>query len=145
MIEALPSTNRHPTGNCPADPSPLNRRQLEGRYQAMRCSHEFPVRSRAQLQRRSRALGDKRQDLPDTMYRYRNRRSALGRERVEEFEASRDSGRTLEAFARDQQEVDQLPSQVEDASGEGGVRGILKVTRLLKQIRQLLRGGGPGQ
>ena len=150
MTEALPPNNLHPTSNFPADPALLSRQQLEGHYRVMRRSHEFLVRSRAQLRRRSRESSDKRQDLMDTIHRYQDQFSAIGRERVEEFKAAQDLVRKLEAFQRSQQELEQLLSQVEDANGEGGFWGILKITQLLERIRQLLerirqllRGSGP--
>ena len=142
VCEVSPSGNFRPTRHFPADPSRLSRPELEEHYRAMRHSHKFLVRSRAQLQRRSRESKDKRQDLLDTIRHYEEQYSAIGRERTEQFQLARELQQKLEAFEKDQQDLDQLLSQVEEVHGEGGFWSFLKVAELLKRMRELfLRSG----
>lgn len=136
--QALSPNTFRPTSNFPADPSRLTLPQLEDHYRAMRRSHKFLVRSRAQLMRRSRENRKSRQDLLDTIHYYQEQYSVIGRERVEEFELARELKQKLEAFEKNQQEFDQLLSQVEDVHGEGGFWSFLRVTELLKRMRELL-------
>ncbi len=133
------------TSDFPADPSGLSRPQLEDHYRAMRRSHKFLARSRAQLGRRSRESNDKRQDLLDTIRRYEEQYSAIGRERVEQFQLARELQQKLKA--RDQQdfELDQLLSQVEEVHGEDGFWSFLKVTELLRRMRELVLSSGVRQ
>ena len=140
-----PTSDLRPTSDFPADPSGLSRPQLEDHYKAMRRSHEFLVRSRAQLQRRSRESKGKRQDLLDTIRRYEEQYSAIGRERAEQFQLARELQEKLKAFERDQQDLDQLLSQVEEVHGEGGFWSFLKVTELLRRMRELFLSRGVGQ
>ncbi len=141
----ITSNNWRPTRYFPADPSGLSRPQLEDHYRAMRCSHKFLVRSRAQLQRRSRESKGKCQDLLDTIHRYEEQFSAIGRERVEQFQLARELQEKLKAFERDQQDLDQLLSQVEEVHGEGGFWSFLKVTELLRRMRELFLSSGVRQ
>ena len=141
----LPSDQRkwRPTSDFPADPSlPLPRRELEDHYRKMRCSHEFLVRSRAQLKRRFRETKNSRQNLLDTIRHYEEEYDAIGRERIEQFEIARELKQKLEAFERDQQDLDQLLSQVEEVHGKGGFWSFLKVTQLLKRMRELFLSSG---
>ena len=140
--QASPPGNFRPTRHFPADPSRLGRPELEEHYRAMRHSHKFLVRSRAQLQRRSRESKDKRQDLLNTIHHYTEQYSALGRERTEQFQLAREFKQKLEAFERSQQDLDQLLSQAEDVHGDGGFWGFLKVAELLKRMRELLLSNG---
>ncbi len=137
--------NWRPTSDFPADPSGLSRPQLEDHYRAMRRSHKFLVRSRAQLQRRYQESNDKRQDLLDMIRRYEEQCSAIGRERVEEFQLARELQQKLKAFERDQQYLHQLMSQVEEVHGEGGFWSFLKVTELLRRMRELFLSSGVRQ
>ena len=137
--------NLRPTSDFPPDPSGLSRPQLEDHYRAMRRSHKFLVRSRAQLRRRSRECKDKRQDLLDTIRYYQEQFSAIGKERVEQFQLARELQQKLEASERDQQDLDQLLSQVEEVHGEGGFWSFLKVTELLRRMRELFVSSGGGQ
>lgn len=111
----------------------------------MRRSHKFLVRSRGQLRRRSRESNDKRQDLLDTIRRYGGQYSAIGRERVEQFQLARELQQKLEAYERDHQDLDQLLSQVEDVHGESGFWSCLKVTELLRRMRELFLSSGVRQ
>ena len=126
----------------PTDPSLLTRPELEGYYRAMRHSHKFLVRSQARLQRRSRESKEERQDLLDTIRHYEQQHSAIGREKIEQFELARELKQKLEASERSQQDLDQLLSQVEDVYGEGDFWSFLKVTELLRRMRELLLGSG---
>ena len=140
--EAVPTNNWRSTSEFPADPSRLERPDLEQHYRAMRRSHKFLVRSRAQLQRRSRESRSKRQDLLNTLRHYEEQYAAIGQERIEQFELARELQQKLEAFERDQQNLDQLLSQVEEVHGEGGFWSVVKVTELLKRMRDIfLRNG----
>ncbi len=143
--QKITPNNWRPTTNFPADPSGLSRPQLEDHYRAMRRSHKFLVRSQAQLRRRSRESNDKRQDLLDTIRRYGEQYSAIGRERVEQFQLARELQQKLEAYERDHQDLDQLLSQVEDVHGESGFWSCLKVTELLRQMRELFLSSGVRQ
>ena len=138
-------TASRPTSDFPADPSGLSRPQLEDHYRAIRRSHKFLVRSRAQLRRHSRESNDKRQDLLDTIRRYEEQYSAIGRERVEQFQLARELQQKLKAFERNQQDLDQLLSQVEEVHGEGGFWSFLKVTELLRRMRELFLSSGVRQ
>lgn len=130
------------TTDFPANPSTLTRQELEVHYRDMRDSHKFLVRSRAQLFRRSRESRSKRQDLLDTLRRYEEQFAAIGRERVEQFEIARELQQKLESFERDQRDLDQLLSQVEEVHGQDGFWSVLKVAELLKRMRELfLRNG----
>ena len=131
-----------PTSDFPQDPSALGRQILETHYREMRASHEFLVRSRAQLKRRSRETRNSRQDLLDTVRRYEEQYAVAGRERVEQFELARELKQKLEAFERDQQTLDQLVNEFETSSEATGFWDILKITQFLQRIRQLLRGRG---
>ena len=140
--EGPSSGNYRSTTDFPADPSRLSRPQLEHHYRAMRDSHKFLVRSRAQLRRRSRENRDICQDLRDTIRYYQEQYSAIGRDKAEQFELAlawnRELQEKLELFERSQQDLDQLLSQVEDVHGEGGLWSFLKVTELLRRMRELL-------
>lgn len=134
-----------PTRIFPADPSALSREALEAHYRAMRRSHVFLARSRAQLRRRSRESKGKHQDLLDTIRRYEEQYSAIGKERVEEFQLARELQEKLKAFEKNQQDLDQLLSQVEEVHGEGGFWSFLKVTELLRRMRELFLSSGVRQ
>ena len=134
-----------PTRIFPADPSALSHEALEAHYRAMRRSHEFLTRSRAQLRRRSRESKDKRQDLLDTIRRYEEQYSPIGRERTEQFQLARELQQKLEASERDQQDLNQLLDEIENAKEKTGFWSVFTITQLLEQMRQLLRGGRPGQ
>lgn len=143
--KALSPGKFRPTSDFPADPSGLTRQELEVHYRDMRHSHKFLVRSRAQMCRRSRESRYKRQDLLDTLRRYEEQYSEIGRERMEQFELARELQQKLEAFERDHQDLDQLLSQVEDVHGQGGFWSVFKVAELLKRMRELFLGSGVRQ
>ena len=134
-----------PTRIFPADPSALSREALEAHYRAMRRSHVFLARSRGQLRRRSRESNDKRQDLLDMIRYYQEQFSAIGKERVEEFQLARELQEKLKAFEKNQQALNQLLDELENAKEKTGFWSVFTITQLLERMRQLLRGGRPGQ
>ncbi|MEA5391850.1 hypothetical protein VB738_11340 [Cyanobium gracile UHCC 0139] len=132
------------TQDFPADLSTLSREQIEHHYQAMRNSHAFLTRSRAQLQRRSRELTVARERFLETLRSYEGRLMALGQEKAEALRIAQDMHRELEAFEDKQQALDGLLQELDAAKDEAGYWSIFSITRLIERMRRLLRGGREG-
>lgn len=129
-----------PSSDFPADPSGLPREQLEQHYLEMRRSHVFLSRSRGQLQRRSRELSASRDRFLASLRDYEARLMQLGQEKAETLAIAQAMHRELERFEAKQQALDRLLDDFDQAKDEAGFWSIIRLTDLLKRMRQLLRG-----
>ena len=137
--------NWRPTRYFPADPSALSRETLEAHYRAMRHSHVFLARSRGQQKRYAKHFSRQRNQLFNTLHVYQEKIAVLGREKVEVMRLAKSFQRDLEVFEQKDQALNQLLDELENAKEKTGFWSVFTITRLLEQMRKLLRGGGPGQ
>lgn len=141
--DSLPRDLR-PTSDFPADPSALSRETLEAHYRAMRHSHVFLARSRGQQKRYAKHFSRQRNQLFNTLHVYQEKIAVLGREKVEVMQLAKSFQRDLEVFEQKDQALNQLLDELENAKENTGFWSVFTITRLLEQMRKLLRGGGPG-
>ena len=140
-----PTSDLRPTSDFPADPSALSRETLEAHYRAMRHSHVFLARSRGQQKRYAKHFSRQRNQLFNTLHVYQERIAVLGREKVEVMQLAKSFQRDLEVFEQKDQALNQLLDELENAKEKTGFWSVFTITRLLEQMRKLLRSGGPGQ
>ena len=128
------------TSDFPRDLSGLRPEQVEHHYKAMRNSHASLMRSRGQLQRRSREFSEARLNFLNTLKTYEERLVAIGEEKAEAMQIAQDMHNDLEAFENKQQALDKLLNDLEEAKQVTGFWSILQVNKLIEQMKTLLRG-----
>ena len=128
------------TSDFPRDLSGLSPEQVEHHYKAMRNSHASLMRSRGQLQRRSREFSEARLNFLNTLKTYEERLVAIGEEKAEAMQIAQDMHKELEAFENKQQALDNLLNDLEEAKQVTGFWSILQINKLIEQMKALLRG-----
>ena len=128
------------TSDFPRDLSGLRPEQVEHHYKAMRNSHASLMRSRGQLQRRSKEFSEARLNFLNTLKTYEERLVAIGEEKAEAMQIAQDMHNDLEAFENKQQALDKLLNDLEEAKQVTGFWSILQVNKLIEQMKTLLRG-----
>ena len=128
------------TSDFPRDISGLSPEQVEHHYKAMRNSHASLMRSRGQLQRRSREFSEARLNFLNTLKTYEERLVAIGEEKAEAMQMAKEMHQELEAFESKQQALDQLLKDLEVAKEGAGFWSILQITQLIDRMKLLLRG-----
>ena len=128
------------TSDFPRDISGLSPEQVEHHYKAMRNSHASLMRSRGQLQRRSREFSEARLNFINTLRTYEERLVAIGEEKAEAMRLAQDMHKELEGFEHKQQALDDLLKDLEEAKEASGFWSILQITQLIERMKQLLRG-----
>ncbi|AII45089.1 hypothetical protein KR49_01240 [Synechococcus sp. KORDI-49] len=128
------------TSDFPRDISGLSPEQVEHHYKAMRNSHASLMRSRGQLQRRSREFSEARLNFLNTLKTYEERLVAIGDEKAEAMQMAKEMHHELEAFESKQQALDQLLKDLEVAKEGAGFWSILQITQLIDRMKLLLRG-----
>lgn len=131
------------TSDFPRDLSGLSAEQIAHHYSALRNSHASLVRSRGQLQRRSRELREARDRFLATLHSYEERLAEIGREKAEALTLAQELHQELQDFEGKQAALDRLLTDLEDAKEEAGFWSILRITELISKMRALLRGGRP--
>ena len=91
------------TSDFPRELSGLSQEQVEHHYKAMRNSHASLMRSRGQLQRRSREFSEARLNFINTLRTYEERLVAIGEEKAEAMRLAQDMHKELEGFENKQQ------------------------------------------
>ena len=129
------------TSDFPRDLSGLSAEQIAHHYSALRNSHASLVRSRGQLQRRSRELREARDRFLATLHSYEERLAEIGREKAEALSLAQELHQELQAFEGKQAALDRLLTDLEDAKEQAGFWSILRITELIAKMRALLRGG----
>lgn len=129
------------TSDFPRDLSGLSPDQIAHHYTALRNSHASLVRSRSQLQRRSRELREARDRFLATLHSYEERLAAIGREKAEALSLAQELHQELQDFEGKQAALDRLLTDLEEAKEEAGFWSILRITELISKMRALLRGG----
>ncbi len=129
------------TSDFPRDLSGLSPEQIAHHYSALRNSHASLVRSRGQLQRRSRELREARDRFLATLHSYEQRLAEIGREKAEALSLAQELHRELELFEGKQEALDRLLTDLEEAKEQAGFWSILRITELIAKMRALLRGG----
>ena len=133
------------TSDFPRDLSGLSPEQIAHHYSALRNSHSSLVRSRGQLQRRSRELREARDRFLATLHSYEQRLAEIGREKAEALSLAQELHRELELFEGKQEALDRLLTDLEEAKEQAGFWSILRITELIAKMRSLLRGGDPSR
>ncbi|WP_136989156.1 hypothetical protein [Synechococcus sp. UW140] len=134
-------TGMRSTSDFPRTTQGLSRAQLEHHYKAMRNSHASLMRSRGQLQRRSREFSEARLNFLNTLKTYEQRLVAIGEEKAEAMRIAQDMHQELEAFENKQQALDHLLHDLEEAKqGYTGFWSILQINQLIERMKLLLRG-----
>jgi len=110
-------------------------------YSALRNSHASLVRSRGQLQRRSRELREARDRFLATLHTYEQRLVEIGREKAEALSMAQELHRELQLFEGKQAALDRLLTDLDEAKEEAGFWSILRISELITKMRALLRGG----
>ena len=128
------------TSDFPRDLSGLSPEQAEHHYKAMRNSHASLMRSRGQLQRRSREFREARLNFINTLRTYEERLVAIGEEKAEAMRLAQDMHKELEGFEHKQQALDDLLKDLEEAKEHPGFWSILQINKLIEQMKLLLRG-----
>ena len=128
------------TSDFPRDLSGLSQEQVEHHYKAMRNSHASLMRSRGQLQRRSREFSEARLNFINTLRTYEERLVAIGEEKAEAMRLAQDMHKELEGFENKQQALDDLLKDLEEAKQHPGFWSILQINKLIEQMKLLLRG-----
>ena len=128
------------TSDFPRDLLGLSPEQVEHHYKAMRNSHASLMRSRGQLQRRSREFSEARLNFLNTLKTYEERLVAIGEEKAEAMQIAQDMHKELEAFENKQQALDNLLNDLEEAKQVTGFWSILQINKLIEQMKALLRG-----
>ena len=128
------------TSDFPRDLSGLSPEQVEHHYKAMRNSHASLMRSRGQLQRRSKEFSEARLNFLNTLRTYEERLVAIGEEKAEAMQIAQDMHKELEAFENKQQALDKLLNDLEEAKQVTGFWSILQINKLIEQMKALLRG-----
>ena len=129
------------TSYFPRDLTGLSTEQVEHHYKAMRNSHASLMRSRGQLQRRSREFSEARLNFLNTLKTYEDRLVAIGEEKAEAMRIAKDMHQELEAFENKQQALDRLLHDLEEAKQNAGFWSILQINQLIEGMKTLLRGG----
>ena len=129
------------TSDFPRDLSGLSPEQMEHHYKAMRNSHASLMRSRGQLQRRSKEFSEARLNFLNTLKTYEERLVAIGEEKAEAMQIAQDMHKELEAFENKQQALDNLLNDLEEAKQDAGFWSILQINQLIERMKTLLRGG----
>ena len=129
------------TSDFPRDLTGLSPEQVEHHYKAMRNSHASLMRSRGQLQRRSREFSEARLNFLNTLKTYEERLVAIGEEKAEAMRIAQDMHQELEAFENKQQALDRLLHDLEEAKQDAGFWSILQINQLIERMKTLLRGG----
>ena len=129
------------TSDFPRDLTGLSPEQVEHHYKAMRNSHASLMRSRGQLQRRSREFSEARLNFLNTLKTYEDRLVAIGEEKAEAMRIAKDMHQELEAFENKQQALDRLLRDLEEAKQNAGFWSILQINQLIEGMKTLLRGG----
>ena len=129
------------TRDFPQDLRGLSPEQVEHHYKAMRNSHASLMRSRGQLQRRSREFSEARLNFLNTLKTYEERLVAIGEEKAEAMQIAQYMHKELEAFENKQQALDNLLNDLEEAKQEAGFWSILQINQLIERMKTLLRGG----
>jgi len=128
------------TSDFPREISGLSPEQVEHHYKAMRNSHASLMRSRGQLQRRSREFSEARLNFLNTLKTYEERLVAIGEEKAEAMQMAKEMHEELEAFESKQQALDQLLNELEVAKEGSGFWSIRQITQLIDRMKLLLRG-----
>ena len=129
------------TSDFPRDLTGLSLEEVEHHYKAMRNSHASLMRSRGQLQRRSREFSEARLNFLNTLKTYEDRLVAIGEEKAEAMRIAKDMHQELEAFENKQQALDRLLHDLEEAKQNAGFWSILQINQLIEGMKTLLRGG----
>ena len=129
------------TSDFPRDLTGLSPEQVEHHYKAMRNSHASLMRSRGQLQRRSREFSEARFNFLNTLKTYEERLVAIGEEKAEAMQIAQGMHKELEAFEIKQQALDDLLNDLEEAKQVAGFWSILQINQLIERMKTLLRGG----
>ena len=116
------------TSEFPREISGLSPEQVEHHYKAMRNSHASLMRSRGQLQRRSREFSEARLNFLNTLKTYEERLVAIGEEKAEAMQMAKEMHEELEAFESKQQALDQLLNELEGAKEGSGFWSIRQIT-----------------
>lgn len=132
------------TSDFPKTLTGLTPERIAHHYAALRNSHASLSRSRGQLLRRSREFSAAREQFLTTLRRYEQRLLAIGAEKAEAMRLAQDMHRELEAFEARQQSLDRLLDDLDTAKQEAGFWSVHQINRLLQRMRELLRGGRPG-
>jgi len=141
-VTALPECKGiRSTSDFPRDLSGLSPEQIAHHYSALRNSHASLVRSRGQLQRRSRELREARDRFLATLHTYEQRLVEIGREKAEALSMAQELHRELQLFEGKQAALDRLLTDLDEAKEEAGFWSILRISELITKMRALLRGG----
>lgn len=129
------------TSDFPRDLDGLSSEQIAHHYSAMRNSHASLVRSRGQLQRRSKELREARDLFLSTLRSYEERLAVIGQEKTKALALAQELHSELEMFEGKQQALDRLLTDLDEAKEQAGFWSILRITELIDKMRTLLRGG----
>lgn len=124
----------------PREINGLSPEQVEHHYKALRNSHASLMRSRGQLQRRSREFSEARLNFINTLKTYEDRLLAIGEEKAETMRLAQDMHAELESFENKQRQLDHLLKDLEEAKKEAGLWSILQINQLIERMKALLRG-----